>query len=128
MARTRYLARMLMPDCFLKGRHGPCSGPLDLHHWIKKQTIASVVRTTAWMQGASLKTADAEVYLAIHDDRNLSVLCRTHHERFHNKRFYVKRSELPAARALRPLPAVEDFARDFGLEAWLDRDYPKEAA
>ena len=98
--------------CYLNGRHGPCSGPLDLHHWISKHTLKVRISVSG--------ERHAEISRALTDDRNLSVLCRTHHERFHNKRFYVKRSELP--------PAVEDFARDFGLEAWLDRDYPKEAA
>jgi hypothetical protein len=52
------------------------------------------------------------------DGRNRIWLCDRHHQLVTNARIYIPRSAMQS---------VEEFARDYGLEGWLDR-YTKEAA
>ena len=94
----------------------PCSGPDELHHVLKQQTIRSRLRTTL----RDLRIADRKAYERIEDEalgdiRNMVVCCNLHHQRITNARIKFTRDVVPES--------VERFARDHGLEPALDREY-----
>jgi hypothetical protein len=84
-----------------------CDGVMDAHHCLRKNRLKQEVPMGL--------LADA-----LNDRRNGIPACRRHHDLLENAHVRLFRSDLPAE--------VHEFARDFGLEGWLDRYYPRAAA
>lgn len=84
-----------------------CDGRLDPHHLVPQQQIKNAVN------GPHLQPALA-------DPRNLVPACRYHHERWHNRRFTIPASAVPAA--------TWEFAMEYALEPSLLRDYERDHA
>lgn len=95
----------------------PCSGRLEKVHLIAKQ----IVRRDVWLPryNGRVETPDnfpTTLRELVWDRRIWRYGCHgNHHDLDCTKRIVLKRSELPAS--------VEEFAREYGLTAWLEREY-----
>lgn len=90
----------------------------DAHHLISKRQIKSYFQTRAHRDIDSREFWEDERDRALADPRNGIPCCRYHHNQLEAHRLSIARSELPES--------VEEFAKDYGLEAQLDRLYPPE--
>lgn len=92
--------------CTLHAPKSGCDGPLDAHHLIKKQRIRVHVSTLE----------EPERLRAMYDPRIGIPVCRRHHHELEHGFKPMFYEDLPQA-------AIE-YARDWGLEWSLDRDFP----
>jgi hypothetical protein len=109
-----------------------CDGILDGEHVLSKQRVQDRFPFGAVMRDGALEPLDRGVWEEIAktidgrgrlftlgellNDGRLGVLaCRRHHDLIENGQFKFARAELPVE--------VESVAVDYGLDAWLERDY-----
>lgn len=112
--------------------YGPCDGPIEGAHWIKRQTVERWIRT---QMGEAVVLAQFEpelvvepydvetlVALAAWDPRNGVPACERHHRIFDSQRVPLPSEQIVIWR--HQVPAhVEAFATDWGLEHELDRKH-----
>src|SRR4051812_17634686 len=109
----------------LQIRYKGCHGPLQWHHVIKQQRIrkefpyGATLRYGAlrgdsekWRPAVRHEDAERRVDDILGDPRNRIWLCDRHHQFVTNARIYIPRSAMAE---------VEEFAKDYGLEGWLDK-------
>lgn len=78
-----------------------CDGRLDPHHWVPQRLLKS----RPWY--------DYDVDLLLADPRNISPICRKHHDLIERHAIKVPARDLP--------PEALDFARELGFEYHEDR-------
>lgn len=94
-----------MSGCFFHG-DGTCSGLLERAHLIPKQRIKRELK---------YRLSADELHDVVWDPRVLVLACRRHHILFDAWRLRPLREALPEG--------VEEFARQWGFEAFLERDF-----
>jgi hypothetical protein len=95
----------------------PCSGRIEKVHLIAKQ----IVRREVWLPVANGRVQAPDTFPStcrelVWDRRIWRFGCHGHHHDLDcSKQIVLGRSDLPSS--------VEEFAREYGLVAWLDRTY-----
>lgn len=140
--------RVTLPCVFSRGAQavtaridaGPCEGPIEGAHWIKRQTVERWVEgfrevrqlvdphTEKLYIGGAVEyvewslAVDDLVQLAAWDPRNGVPACERHHRIFDSQRVPLPSEQIVVWR--HQVPAhVEAFALDWGLEHELDRKH-----
>jgi hypothetical protein len=84
----------------------------EAHHIITQQQLKLVART----HGLGL-----DLDRILYDQRNRLWVCRRHHGAHHSSA-----KPIPWRIVERHAPKVKQFARELGLEWWLERTYPRQ--
>lgn len=85
-------------------------------HLIPKQEIKRTVHRKLTENAPSARAYELQLGSIVYDPRTAKPGCDRHHHLLDTARkLKIPRRKLPAA--------VEEFAREHGLEAWLDREY-----
>lgn len=84
--------------------------PPHPHHLIRQQHLKGSLPTEAGGEGW-----EGELLILLADRRNIRMACAHHHRRWHDNRFEIPLSQVPAE--------TVEFAAEHGLEAHLERDY-----
>lgn len=113
-----------MPECFFS-RLGGCEGRLVKAHLIPKQRIKRELRFQASFR-PEVRSSAVERWLTerVWDPRAWTHMCgghgygnAGHHGQFDNRQIRIFYDELPEG--------VKEFAREYGLEWSLERDYAR---
>lgn len=108
----------MIPTCFFAHR-GDCDGRLVKAHLIPKQRIKRDARFPNGLVGYDMP--NVVLHPVVWDPRCWTWMCGGptglggHHGAFDAKQIRIRRSHLPEG--------VEEFAREYGLEWSLERDY-----
>lgn len=95
----------------------PCDGRIRACHLIPKQEIKRAVHRKLTEELPSARAYELRLASIVYDARTAVPGCDRHHHQLDTSR----RLKIPARKHL---PAgVEEFAKEHGLEAWLDREY-----
>lgn len=106
-------------ECWLQ-RFAPdkrgCQGRIQACHLIPKQEIKRAVHRKLTEDAPSARAYELRLAAIVYDARTAVPGCERDHHRLDTSRLLkIPRKYLPAV--------LEEFAKEHGLEAWLDREY-----